>query len=129
MSIEPNIIFTDSAARRVKSLIEEEGNPKLNLRVSIMGGGCSGFKYSFTFDEEINPNDDYVIEKKLGTGDSDTVRLLIDAISYMYLQGAEIDHSQGVQGEQFIIRNPNAKTTCGCGSSFAMADEDDEQEK
>jgi len=124
-TLEPNIIFTENAARTVKNLIEEEGNPKLNLRVSIKGGGCSGFQYIFTFDEEINPEDDYIIEKKLSEG---SVRLLVDAMSYMYLQGAEIDHTSGVEGEQFIIRNPNAKTTCGCGSSFAVQEEEEENE-
>ncbi len=113
-----DVIFTDSAAHKVKTLIDEEGNPKLSLRVYITGGGCSGFQYGFTFDEEIN-SDDYIVENK-------TVRLLIDPMSYMYLQGAEIDYREDINGAQFIIRNPNAKTTCGCGSSFSVEDKSDD---
>ncbi|PHQ81690.1 MAG: iron-sulfur cluster insertion protein ErpA [Coxiella sp. (in: Bacteria)] len=122
------IIFTDAAARKVKSLIDEEENPKLNLRVYIMGGGCSGFQYGFKFDETIN-DDDIVIEKYVekeedeeGGGDrghGSTVRLLCDPMSFQYLENAEIDYREDVNGAQFIIRNPNAKTTCGCGSSFS----------
>lgn len=117
----PTVIFTDSAARKVKSLIDEEGNPALNLRVYITGGGCSGFQYGFTFDEGINEDEDYVIEKQLS--DTEVVRLLIDPMSYQYLQGAEIDYREDLNGAQFVIRNPNAKTTCGCGSSFSVDDE------
>ena len=128
--------FTDAAARKVKGLIDEENNPKLNLRVFITGGGCSGFQYGFMFDEAIK-EDDLIIEKRLATdtraaaaddaagddGDGDgtitLVKLLVDPLSLQYLQGAEIDYREDVQGSQFIIRNPNAKTTCGCRSSFS----------
>lgn len=114
----PTVIFTESAARKVKNLIDEEGNPALNLRVYITGGGCSGFQYGFTFDESINEEEDYVIEKHLS--DTEVVRLLIDPMSFQYLQGAEIDYREDLNGSQFVIRNPNAKTTCGCGSSFSV---------
>lgn len=109
------VIFTYAAAHKVKSLIDEEGNPKLHLRVSITGGGCSGFQYVFTFDESIN-DDDWLIPQEV---DSIPVNLLIDSLSFPYLKGAEIDYREDVNGAQFVIRNPNAKTTCGCGSSFA----------
>ena len=118
---KPNITFTDSAAEKVAGLIGEEENPKLNLRVFITGGGCSGFQYGFTFDETINP-DDFKIEKQVG----DTlVRLLVDPMSFQYLLGATIDYRKDINGEQFVIKNPNAKTTCGCGSSFSVEDQDD----
>ncbi len=132
---EPQLIFTDSAAFKVHELIEEEGNPDLNLRVFITGGGCSGFQYGFTFDDAIN-DDDMVIEKQVksstedqdedeqggeaGGGDVSLVRLLVDALSFQYLSGAEIDYREDLQGAQFIIRNPHARTTCGCGSSFSV---------
>ena len=118
-----DISFSVSAADKVAELIKEEDNFNLNLRVSITGGGCSGFQYGFSFDEQIN-EDDTVIEQHCSKNDS-TVKLLIDSMSYQYLHDAEIDYIQGIQGEQFVIRNPNAKTTCGCGSSFSMDDEDD----
>jgi len=105
------LLFTDSAANKVKELIEEEGNPGLKLRVFVTGGGCSGFQYGFTFDEEVN-EDDTSMEKN-------GVTLLIDPMSYQYLVGAEIDYSEGLEGSQFVIRNPNATSTCGCGSSFS----------
>ncbi|PKO32255.1 MAG: iron-sulfur cluster insertion protein ErpA [Betaproteobacteria bacterium HGW-Betaproteobacteria-7] len=105
------LLFTDSAAAKVKELIEEEGNPGLKLRVFVTGGGCSGFQYGFTFDEEVN-DDDTTLEKA-------GVTLLIDPMSYQYLVGAEIDYSEGLEGSQFVIRNPNATSTCGCGSSFS----------
>ena len=105
------LVFTDSAASKVKELIEEEGNPGLKLRVFVTGGGCSGFQYGFTFDEEVN-EDDATMEKN-------GVTLLIDPMSYQYLVGAEIDYSEGLEGSQFVIRNPNATSTCGCGSSFS----------
>ncbi len=105
------LIFTESAAAKVKALIEEEGNPALKLRVFISGGGCAGFQYGFTFDENVN-EDDTAVEK-------DGVTLLIDPMSFQYLVGAEIDFTEGLQGSQFVIRNPNATTTCGCGSSFS----------
>ena len=124
---QPTLIFTDAAARKVKALIvDEEDNPRLNLRVFITGGGCSGFQYGFTFDETIN-SDDLVIEKALQAGEEGgngriglvVVRLLVDPLSLQYLRGAEIDYREDVGGAQFVIYNPNAKTTCGCGSSFA----------
>lgn len=105
-------VFTDSAANKVKELIEEEGNPGLKLRVFVTGGGCSGFQYGFTFDEEVN-EDDATMEKN-------GVTLLIDPMSYQYLVGAEIDFTEGLEGSQFVIRNPNATSTCGCGSSFSV---------
>lgn len=121
--IDSDIFFSVSAAEKVAALIAEENNPKLNLRVSISGGGCSGFQYGFTFDEVIHA-DDTVIRQYCSNGQE--VKLLVDSISHQYLSKAEIDYVNGIQGEQFIIRNPNAKTTCGCGSSFSIADDDDE---
>ena len=105
------LIFTDSAASKVKKLIEEEGNNDLKLRVFVSGGGCSGFKYGFTFDELIN-EDDTVMEKN-------GVKLLVDPMSFQYLAGSEIDYQENIQGAQFIIKNPGATSTCGCGSSFS----------
>ena len=105
------LLFTDEAAAKVKSLIEEEDNDALMLRVFVSGGGCSGFQYGFTFDESITEGDT-VVEK-------DGVKLLIDPMSFQYLVGGEIDYSEGLEGAQFVIRNPNATTTCGCGSSFS----------
>jgi len=105
------LLFTDSAAAKVKELIDEEGNPALKLRVFVQGGGCSGFQYGFTFDEETN-EDDTVMEKG-------GVTLLVDAMSFQYLVGAEIDYKEDLQGAQFVIKNPNASSTCGCGSSFS----------
>ena len=105
------LVFTDSAADKVKQLIDEEGNPALKLRVFVQGGGCSGFQYGFTFDEEVN-EDDTVMDKN-------GVQLLIDSMSYQYLVGAEIDYKDDINGAQFVIKNPNATTTCGCGSSFS----------
>jgi iron-sulfur cluster insertion protein len=105
------LLFTDSAANKVKELIIEEGNPELKLRVFVTGGGCSGFQYGFTFDEVTN-EDDTILEKN-------GVTLLIDPMSFQYLVGAEIDFSEGLQGSQFVIKNPNATSTCGCGSSFS----------
>jgi len=106
------LVFTDSAATKVKQLIDEEGNTELKLRVFVTGGGCSGFQYGFTFDEVQN-EDDTVMQKN-------GVMLLIDPMSYQYLAGAEIDYSEGLEGAQFVIKNPNATSTCGCGSSFAV---------
>ena len=105
------LVFTDSAANKVKQLIEEEGNPDLKLRVFVTGGGCSGFQYGFTFDEVQN-EDDAAMQKN-------GVTLLIDPMSYQYLVGAEIDYQEGLEGAQFVIKNPNAQSTCGCGSSFS----------
>jgi iron-sulfur cluster insertion protein len=119
-----DIQFSVNAANKVAELIKEENNPLLNLRVSITGGGCSGFQYGFSFDEEIN-EDDTIVEQNCSNNEK-SVKLLVDSMSYQYLHDAEIDYVQGIQGEQFVIRNPNAKTTCGCGSSFSMADDDDD---
>ena len=104
--------FTASAARKVRELIDEEQNPALKLRVYIQGGGCSGFQYGFSF-EEAAEEDDLAVER-------DGITLLCDPLSLQYLGGAEIDYSESLQGAQFVIRNPNAKTTCGCGSSFSV---------
>lgn len=109
---EAIIKFTDNAANKVSELIADEGNSDLKLRVYITGGGCSGFQYGFTFDEIMN-EDDTLIEKN-------GVSVLIDAMSIQYLTGAEIDYSESLSGAQFVIRNPNATTTCGCGSSFSV---------
>lgn len=106
------LVFTQAAAGKVRELIGEEGNPNLKLRVYINGGGCSGFQYGFTFDEE-RAEDDLAIDR-------DGVTLLVDPLSLQYLAGAEIDYSESLSGAQFVIRNPNAKTTCGCGSSFSI---------
>ena len=116
------ITFTVQAADKVAALLTEEDNPKLNLRVYVTGGGCSGFQYGFTFDENIQPDDTVIIQTC--SDHTAQVKLLIDSMSYQYLQRAEIDYVQNMQGEQFVIRNPNAKTTCGCGSSFSIDDED-----
>lgn len=113
-SMSQPIVFTDQAAEKVRALIQEEGNFDLKLRVYVTGGGCSGFQYGFTFDETVN-QDDWVIKN----GTVDEVQLLVDPLSFQYLAGAEIDYKKDLEGEQFIIRNPNAKTTCGCGSSFS----------
>lgn len=107
-----DLVFTDKAARKVKQLIAEEGNDKLKLRVFITGGGCSGFQYGFTFDENQQDGDTVVV--------TEDVTLLVDPMSYQYLVGAEIDYKEDLSGSQFVIRNPNATTTCGCGSSFSV---------
>lgn len=115
MSVEieiPDVLtFTDNAALKVKELIAAENQPGLMLRVFVQGGGCSGFQYGFTFDET-QSDDDTVVENQ-------GVKLLIDPMSFQYLTGAEIDYTEGLEGSQFVIRNPNATTTCGCGSSFS----------
>jgi iron-sulfur cluster insertion protein len=105
------LLFTDSAAAKVADLVAEEGNPGLKLRVFVQGGGCSGFQYGFTFDEVVNDDDTQMAKNG--------VTLLIDAMSLQYLVGAEIDYKEDLQGAQFVIKNPNATTTCGCGSSFS----------
>jgi iron-sulfur cluster insertion protein len=105
------LIFTDSAANKVKDLIVEEGNPDLKLRVFVSGGGCSGFQYGFTFDESANEDDTTMVKNG--------VTLLIDPMSFQYLTGAEIDYQESIEGAQFVIKNPNATSTCGCGSSFS----------
>jgi iron-sulfur cluster insertion protein len=106
------LVFTDSAAAKVKDLVDEEGNPDLKLRVFVQGGGCSGFQYGFTFDEVVNEDDTPMTKNG--------VTLLIDSMSLQYLMGAEIDYKEDLQGAQFVIKNPNATTTCGCGSSFSV---------
>lgn len=113
MSTETNTVqFTDRAAFKVRALREEEGNPALNLRVYITGGGCSGFSYGFTFDEE-RQDDDTIV-------DNGDVTLLVDAMSIQYLAGSEVDYLQELMGSRFIVSNPNATSTCGCGSSFSI---------
>ena len=109
---DSTLVFTDNAAKKVRQLIAEEGNDKLKLRVFISGGGCSGFQYGFTFDE--NTQDGDTIVENAG------VSLLIDPMSFQYLIGAEVDYKEDLSGAQFVIRNPNASTTCGCGSSFSV---------
>lgn len=104
--------FSAAAAHKVRELIDEEGNPALKLRVYINGGGCSGFQYGFSFDEE-QSEDDFAIDRE-------GVRLLVDPLSLQYLTGAEVDYTESLSGAQFVIRNPNARTTCGCGSSFSI---------
>jgi iron-sulfur cluster insertion protein len=106
------VVFTEAAARRVLSLMQEEGRTDLKLRVYVNGGGCSGFQYGFAFEEAVQ-EDDLQVERE-------GVVLLVDPLSLQYLQGAEIDYANDAQGEQFVIRNPNAVTTCGCGSSFTV---------
>lgn len=113
MSSEQPLIFTRSAASKVRELILEENNPGLKLRVYITGGGCSGFQYGFTFDESQGEGDLEV--------ENDGVKLVVDPLSYQYLAGAEVDYAEDLSGARFIIRNPNAATTCGCGSSFGIA--------
>jgi iron-sulfur cluster insertion protein len=122
------LVFTDAAAKKVFTLVQEEGNPALKLRTFITGGGCSGFQYGFTFDEKQN-EDDIVIEKKVSADDDDdggegtggqSVCLLVDPLSFQYLMGATIDYREDLNGAQFVVSNPNAKTTCGCGSSFSV---------
>lgn len=104
--------FSDSAVKKLKALQDEEGNPSLMLRVSVYGGGCSGFQYTFSLDEEVKPNDKTV--------EKDGVTLLIDQMSYQYLTGSEVDFGEGLEGAMFVVNNPNATSTCGCGSSFSI---------
>jgi iron-sulfur cluster insertion protein len=106
------LTITEAAIAKIADLFAEEGNPNLKLRTFVQGGGCSGFSYGFTFDEEQN-EDDFVVEKS-------TIKVLIDAMSMQYLQGAEIDYKEDLSGSQFVIQNPNAQSTCGCGSSFSV---------
>jgi len=105
--------FTDAAANKVKALVEEEKNPNLKLRVSVEGGGCSGFQYNFAFDETVN-DDDTVIEKNGAT-------MLVDVTSMQYLNDSELDYLEGLEGARFVVNNPNADSTCGCGSSFSVS--------
>lgn len=106
------LLFTAGAAHKVKTLVEEEGNPRLRLRVFVTGGGCSGFQYGFTFDDEL-AEDDTVVERE-------GVSLVVDAMSFQYLVGSEVDYQEGLEGSRFVIKNPNASTTCGCGQSFSI---------
>jgi iron-sulfur cluster insertion protein len=106
------MVFSDAAATKVSELLLEEDNPNLKLRVFISGGGCSGFQYGFTFDENVEEGDTRI--------DKGGVTLLVDPMSVQYLMGAEIDYREDLEGAQFVIRNPNATTTCGCGSSFSV---------
>ncbi len=109
----PQVVnVSDSALAKVKSLVEEEGNPDLKLRVYVTGGGCSGFQYGFTFDEAV-AEDDSIVER-------DGIKVVVDAMSYPYLVGAKVDYEEGLQGSKFVIQNPNAASTCGCGSSFSI---------
>ncbi|MDX2458347.1 MAG: iron-sulfur cluster insertion protein ErpA [Gammaproteobacteria bacterium] len=107
-----DVSFSDAAARKVKHLINEENNPNLKLRIYISGGGCSGFQYGFSFDDKVGDGD--------VTVENGDVALVIDPMSYQYLIGAEVDYTEGLEGAQFVVRNPNATTTCGCGSSFSV---------
>lgn len=106
------VIFSDSAAAKVMELVTEEGNPDLKLRIFVSGGGCSGFQYGFTFDDAV-ADDDTIVEKN-------GVSLLVDPMSFQYLAGAEIDYQDNLEGSRFVIKNPNATATCGCGSSFSV---------
>jgi len=110
--MQMQIALSDSAATKVRTLMATEGNESLKLRVFITGGGCSGFSYGFTFDEDI-AEDDAVVER-------DGVTMVVDALSYPYLAGAEVDYREDLQGAQFVVSNPNAAATCGCGNSFAI---------
>lgn len=107
-----SITVTDAATKKVKALIEEEQNEQLKLRVFVTGGGCSGFQYGFSFDENQNEGDTAI--------EQDGVKVLVDPLSFQYLMGAEVDYTEGLQGSRFIINNPQAKSTCGCGSSFTI---------
>lgn len=106
------IEFSEAAAKKVKTLIEEEENPNLKLRVYVTGGGCSGFQYGFTFDEKVNDGDTTI--------DKNEVTLVVDPMSLQYLVGGEVDYTEGLEGSRFLVNNPNATTTCGCGSSFSI---------
>ncbi|KAA0690157.1 iron-sulfur cluster insertion protein ErpA [Halopseudomonas laoshanensis] len=106
------LLFTDNAVSKVRALIDEEGNERLSLRVFVTGGGCSGFQYGFTFDDEL-AEDDTVVERE-------GVKLVVDPMSFQYLAGSEVDYLEGLEGSRFVINNPNAATTCGCGSSFSV---------
>ncbi|MBD2860022.1 iron-sulfur cluster insertion protein ErpA [Spongiibacter sp. KMU-158] len=112
-SFTPSVVqLTERAVNKVKSLIEDEANDDLKLRVFVTGGGCSGFQYGFTFDE-LAEEDDTLVEK-------DGVTVLVDSLSYQYIDGAEVDYVEGLEGSRFVVSNPNAETTCGCGSSFSI---------
>ncbi|WP_314283620.1 iron-sulfur cluster insertion protein ErpA [Haemophilus sputorum] len=111
-NIQVPLIFTDAAAKKVKSLIEGEDNPNLRLRVYITGGGCSGFQYGFTFDDQINDGDLTIENQNVG--------LVVDPMSLQYLIGGTVDYTEGLDGSRFVVQNPNASSTCGCGSSFSI---------
>lgn len=111
-TVQAAIVFCDAAASKVKSLMESEGNDELMLRVFVTGGGCSGFQYGFTFDDAIAEDDTRI--------DREGVSMLVDPMSFPYLQGSEVDYEEGLGGSRFLVRNPSAKTTCGCGSSFSI---------
>ena len=110
--VPQTVVVTDSAVNKVRSLVEEEANPDLKLRVFVTGGGCSGFQYGFTFDE-LTADDDAIV-------DVDGVTVVVDSMSYPYLMGATVDYEEGLAGSKFVVTNPNAATTCGCGSSFSI---------
>ncbi|WP_281773523.1 iron-sulfur cluster insertion protein ErpA [Haemophilus parahaemolyticus] len=110
--IQIPLIFTDAAAKKVKSLIEGEDNPNLRLRVYITGGGCSGFQYGFTFDDQVNDGDLTIENQNVG--------LVVDPMSLQYLIGGTVDYTEGLDGSRFVVQNPNASSTCGCGSSFSI---------
>lgn len=111
-AVTPSLGFTDAAANKLKSLIAEENNPNLKLRVFVSGGGCSGFQYGFEFDENV-ADDDIKVEKS-------GVTMVVDAMSAQYLNGASVDYEEGLEGSRFVINNPNATSTCGCGASFSI---------
>lgn len=113
MNPDTPMVFSDAAARKVRELILDEGRPELRLRVYITGGGCSGFQYGFTFDDKAEEGDISI--------ENQGVSLVVDPLSFQYLEGSEVDYAENLQGARFVIRNPNATTTCGCGSSFAVA--------
>lgn len=106
------MILTDKASDKVRKLREQEGNPNLMLRVYVTGGGCSGFSYGFNFEEELSDDD--------ATFNNGDVALVVDSLSYQYLNGSTVDYTEGLEGSRFIVNNPNATTTCGCGSSFSI---------
>jgi len=121
MQTQDPLSLSDAAIAKVQNLIANDGNQNLKLRIYIVGGGCSGFQYGFGFDEKTN-EDDFVIQKK-------AITVVVDALSLQYLMGAEVDYTESLQGAQFIVRNPNAETTCGCGSSFSLKEEPLEEEQ
>ena len=110
--MQGNMIISDSAAHKIRELVLEEQNPDLKLRVYIIGGGCSGFQYGFAFEEETEEGD-FIIN-------NDGVEMMVDPMSYPYLMGSVVNYKEDLQGSRFVVENPNAKTTCGCGSSFSI---------
>ena len=119
-NLKPTLEVTEAAAKKVYQLIQEEGNDKLNLRVYIVGGGCSGFQYGFSFDEQ--QDDDVILEKSVQilANATEVVKIVVDSLSILYLNGAQVDYVESLQGSHFVVHNPNAKTTCGCGASFSV---------